>query len=86
MKKIILIHKEPGKKCFEVLKRSLIDEKDLELFRIDEDTRLQKLPVKVVDQFLEFLQIDGQTRDLMLRLNQSGTLLIKFEQVIVYDN
>ena len=86
MKRIVLIHKEPDKKCFEVLKRSLVDEKDLKIFGFDDNTRLQKLPAKVVDKFLDFLQIDGQTRDLMLRLNKSETLLIKFEQVIVYDN
>ena len=86
MKRILLIHKEPDKKCFEVLKRSLVDERDLKKFRIDENTRLQKLPEKIVDKFLKFLKIDGQTRVLMLHLNKSGALIIEFEQVIIYDN
>jgi len=86
MKRVNLIHKEPDKECFEVLKRSLVEDKDLKKFRIDENTLLQKLPEKIVDKFLEFLQIDRQSRDLMLRLNKSGALIIKFEEVVVYDN
>ena len=86
MKRVNLIHKEPDKECFEVLKRSVVEDNDLKKFRIDENTLLQNLPEKLVDKFLEFLNIDRKTRDLMLRMHKSGALIIKFEEVAVYDN
>lgn len=86
MKRVNLIHKEPDKECFEVLKRSLVKDQDLNKFRIDENTLLENLPEKKVNKFLKFLQIDRQARDLMLRFHKSGALIIKFEEVIVYDD
>ena len=86
MVRVNLIHKEPDKECFEVLKRALVEDMDLKKFRIDENTPFQNLPEKIVIEFLKFLGIDKQARDLMLRLNKSETLIIEFEEVVVYDN
>ena len=86
MKRVILIHKEPDRECFEVLKRSNIEERILKKFSIDENTLLQKLPMKKVDKFLEILKIDRQARDFMLRLNRLGALFIEIEEEIIYNN
>ncbi|NQU85236.1 MAG: hypothetical protein HQ541_05700 [Mariniphaga sp.] len=85
MKRINLIHKEPDNHCFEVLKRSLVEDKELKKFGIDENTLLQNLPEKIVNNFLEFLGIDKKSHDLMLRLNKSGALIIEFEEELIFD-
>ncbi len=85
MKRINLIHKEPDRECFEVLKRSLVEEKELKKFRIDENTLIQNLPEKIVNEFFEFLGIDKQHHDLMLNLNKTGALIIEFEEELIFD-
>lgn len=76
MKRIDLIHKEKNEKCFEILKSTIVKDKDLEKYRIDKNTLLHELPEKVVNEFLDFLGQQGEFRDLTLYMIKSGTLVL----------
>uniref|UniRef100_UPI003217B60B hypothetical protein n=1 Tax=uncultured Draconibacterium sp. TaxID=1573823 RepID=UPI003217B60B len=76
MKQLQLIHQEPDENCFEVLKTCIVEDKELKKYRIDKDTLLQKLPGKVVNEFLDFLGTDEQHRSLMLYMIIKGSLVV----------
>lgn len=77
MKKIDLIHKEPNEECFEILKSTILEDKELKRYRIDKDTLLSELPEAVVNEFLDFLGTDEQHRNLMLHMIKSGSLIME---------
>lgn len=79
MKKLQLIHKEQNEECFEILKSTIIEDKELKKYTIDKDTLLQNLPEKVVNEFLDFLGAEEQYRDLMLYMIKKGSLVITCE-------
>jgi hypothetical protein len=80
MKTIQLIHREHNEECFEVLKSVIIEDKKLKKYTIDKHTMLEKLPEKIVNEFLDFLGTDEQHRELMLYMIKSGTLTITCEE------
>ncbi|RKD90015.1 hypothetical protein [Mangrovibacterium diazotrophicum] len=75
-KKIELIHKEQNEDCFEILKSTIIEDKELKEYRIDKDTLLHELPETIVNAFLDFLGTEKRHRDLMLYLIKKGSLVI----------
>lgn len=78
MPKINLIHKEKNEECIEILKRTIVEDKVLEKFRIDKDTMLQNLPEKVVNEFLDFIsEQKGEYRQITLRLIKEGRLILE---------
>lgn len=76
MTKLQLIHKEQDEECFEILKSTIVEDKELKKYTIDKDTLLQSLPEKVVNEFLDFLGTDEKYRSLMLHLIKSGSLVM----------
>ncbi len=76
MKRVELIHKEPDEECFEILKSTIIEDKELKKYRIDKDTLLHELPENIVNEFLDFLGTDEHYRNLMLYMIKSGSLII----------
>jgi hypothetical protein len=76
MKTIEIIHKEKNEKCFEVLKRTIVEDKELKKYRIDTDTLLNQLPESIVNEFLDFLGTNEQHRNLMLYMIKTGSLII----------
>jgi hypothetical protein len=76
MKNLEIIHKEPNEECFEILKSTIVEDKELKKYRIDKDTLLHELPEEIVNEFLDFLGTDEQHRDLMLHMIKTGTLVI----------
>lgn len=76
MKTIEIIHKEKNEECFEILKKTIVEDKELKRYRIDSDTLLSELPESIVNEFLDFLGTDEQHRNLMLHMIKSGTLVI----------
>lgn len=76
MKKLQLIHKEKDKECLEILKSTIIEDKELIKYRIDKDTLLQNLPEQIVNEFLDFLGTDERHRSLMLSMIKNGTLVM----------
>lgn len=76
MKTIEIIHKEKNEECFEVLKRTIVEDKELKRYRIDSETLFSELPESIVNEFLDFLGTDEQHRNLMLHMIKSGTLVI----------
>lgn len=79
MKKLQLIHQEPNEECFEILKSTIVEDKQLKKYTINKDTLLQNLPEKVVNEFLDFLGTDEKYRRLMLYLIKSGSLVMNCE-------
>jgi hypothetical protein len=79
MKRINIIHQEQDEECFEVLKSTIIEDKELKKYTIDKNILLKNLPEKVVNEFLDFLGTDKQHRELMLYLIKSGSLVIRCE-------
>ena len=80
MKRINLTHKEHDEECFEILKSTIIENKELKKYRIDKNTLLKNLPEKVVNEFLDFLGTDKQHRELMLYMIKSGSLVITCDE------
>jgi hypothetical protein len=78
--KLQLIHKEKYEECLEILKSTIIEDKQLKTWRIDKDTLLQNLPEKIVNEFLDFLGTDESHRSLMLYMIKKGSLVIKCEE------
>ena len=78
--KLQLIHKEKNEECLEILKTTIVEDKELKEFRIDKDTLLQNLPEKIVNEFLDWLGTEKQHRDLMLYLIKSGSLVMNCEE------
>ncbi|MDP3915068.1 MAG: hypothetical protein Q8R96_15180 [Bacteroidota bacterium] len=76
MKKVEIIHKEKKEECFEILKRTIVEDKELKKYRIDYDTLISELPESIVNEFLDFLGSDEQHRDLMLHMIKTGSLII----------
>ncbi len=76
MKTIEIIHKEKNEECFEILKRIIVEEKELKKYRIDSDTLLSELPESIVNEFLDFLGTDELFRNLMLHMIKTGSLII----------
>jgi hypothetical protein len=75
--KIDLIHKEKNEECFEILKSTIVEDKELKKYRIDKDTLLQNLPEKIVNEFLDFLGTDEKHRSLMLYMIKNGSMVVK---------
>ena len=73
MKKLQLIHKEPNEECFEILKSTIVEDKVINLSRIEKDIMIQNLPEELVNQFLDFLETDEQHRSLMLYMIKKGS-------------
>ncbi|WP_321347085.1 hypothetical protein [uncultured Draconibacterium sp.] len=80
MKTIQLIHREHNEECFEVLKSLIVEDEKLKKYTIDKHTLLEKLPEKIVNEFLDFLGTEKQHRELMLYMIKSGTLTITCEE------
>lgn len=80
MKKISLIHKEPNEECFEILKTTIVEDKQLKRWTIDKDTLLQNLPEHVVNNFLDLLGSDEQYRSSILYLIAKGSLIIHCDE------
>ncbi len=78
-KTINIIHQEPNEECFEILKSTIIEDKELKKYTIDKDTLLQNLPEKVVNEFLDFLGTEEQYRSLILHMIKSGFLVMTCE-------
>ena len=76
-KKVEIIHKEQNEECFEVLKSTIIEDKELKKFRIDKDTMLKELPIEIVNEFLDFIGSNEQHRNLILHMIKSGSLIIE---------
>lgn len=76
MTKLQLIHKEPNEECFEILKSTIIEDKELKKYRIDKNTLLQNLPEKIVNEFLDFLGSDEIHRSVVLSMIKDGSLVI----------
>ena len=76
MKRIDIIHKEQNEECFEILKSTIIEDKELKKYRIDKDTLLEELPESIVNEFLDFLGTDEQHRDLILYMIKKGSLVV----------
>lgn len=76
MKTIEIIHKEKNEECFEVLKRTIVEDKELKKYRIDKETFFSELPEGIVNEFLDFLGTDEQHRNLMLYMIKVGSLVI----------
>jgi hypothetical protein len=74
--KIDFIHKEKNEECLEILKTTIIEDKDLQKYRIDKNTLLQNLPEKIVNEFLDFLGTDERHRSLMLSMIKDGSLVM----------
>ncbi len=75
-KNIQLIHKEQNEECFEIIKSTIVEDKELKKYRIDKDTLLHELPESIVNEFLDFLGTDEQHRNLMLHLIKTGSLVM----------
>ncbi|MFW6272554.1 MAG: hypothetical protein ACOC2U_02090 [bacterium] len=54
-KKIQLIHKEPNQECFEIFKSTIVEDKQLKRYEINEHTLIENLPENVINSFLDFL-------------------------------
>lgn len=80
MRKIQLIHHEQNEECFEILKSTIVEDKQLKKYTIDKDTLLQNLPEKVVNEFLDFLGTEKQHRELMLSMIKDGSLVITCDE------
>lgn len=81
MAKINLIHQEPNQKCFEILKSTIIEDKQLKTWTIDKDTLIQNLPEHVVNEFLDFLgNCEPVFRSIYLKWIKDGTLKIHCEE------
>lgn len=78
--RVDIIHQEQNEECFEILKSTIVEDKQLKKYTIDKDTLLQNLPEKVVNEFLEFLGTEKQHRDLMLSLIKDGSLVITCDE------
>ncbi len=76
MKRVELLHKEYNEECFEILKSTIVEDKELKKYRIDKDTLLHELPVAIVNEFLDFLGTDEQHRNLMLHMIKTGSLIM----------
>lgn len=76
MKRINLIHKEQNEECFEILKSTIVEDKELKKYRIDKDTLLHELPESIVNEFLDFLGTEEQHRNLMLHMIKTGSLVM----------
>lgn len=76
MIQIKLLHKEPDEKCYEILKSSIVEVKELKKFKIDKDTLLHNLPEEIVNEFLDFLGPVGKHRDLILQLIKEGRIIL----------
>lgn len=76
MKTVEIIHKEKNEECFEILKRTIVEDKELKKYRIDSDTLLREIPESIVNEFLDFLGTDEQHRNLMLYMIKTGSLII----------
>jgi hypothetical protein len=75
-KKVDIIHKEPNEECFEILKSTIVEDKELKKYRIDKDTLLHELPEAVVNEFLDFLGTEERHRNLMLHMIKTGSLVM----------
>lgn len=78
--KVTLTHQEQNEECLEILKSTIIEDKQLKKYTIDKNTLLQNLPKKVVNEFLDFLGTEKQHRDLMLHLIKTGSLVMNCEE------
>jgi len=76
MKRVEVRHKEKNEECFEILKSTIVEDKELKKYRIDKDTLLSELPESIVNEFLDFLGTDEQHRDLILFLIKKGSLVV----------
>ena len=76
-KRVELIHKEQNEECFEILKSTIVEDKELKKFRIDKDTLLHELPEWIVNEFLDFLSgFNREHRQLTLEMIKNGTLTL----------
>ena len=54
MKRIQLIHREKDSDCFEILKSTIVEDKQIKDWTIDKDTLIQNLPESIVNEFPDF--------------------------------
>ena len=81
MKRIQLIHKEPNEECFEILKSTIVEDKQLNQWTIDKDTLLENLPEKIVNQFLDWLgQREPAFRSAYLQWIKEGKLVVTCDE------
>lgn len=75
-KNLQLIHQESNQECFEILKSTIVEDKELKKYKIDKNTLLQNLPENIVNEFLDFLGTEERHRSLMLYMIKKGTLVV----------
>lgn len=75
MKRIKLIHKEENSDCMEILKDTIVEDRELNKYKIDKNTLLQNLPEGLVNSFLDFLAgYTREEREMTLEMIKNGTL------------
>ena len=73
--KLQLIHQESSEECFEILKTTIVEDKELQKYRIDKDILLQNLPENIVNEFLDWLgNKETVFREVYLKMIKEGIL------------
>lgn len=85
MKRIKLIHKEENSDCMEILKDTIVEDRELMKYKIDKNTLLQNLPEGVVNSFLDFLTgFTRVEREMTLKMIKNGTLELECTEELGY--
>ncbi len=81
MKKVDSPLKETNEECFEILKNTIVKDKELKKYTIDKDTLLHKLPEDVIDGFLDFLSgFDSISQQATLKMIKDGIMTIECQE------